>query len=51
MCNIFNKPKSTDPLNSTLFMKKMNDPKIDNIHPCDTTLLPHHQPVTELCMS
>ena len=25
--------------------------KTDNVTSCDTTLLPHHQPVRELCMS
>ena len=25
--------------------------RTDNLNPCDTALLPHHQPITELCTS
>ena len=25
--------------------------RIDNVNPCDSALLPHHQPIRELCMS
>ena len=35
---------STDPQASWVL-------KTDTVNPCDTTLLPHHQPIKELCMS
>ena len=45
--------KEVNYLMTTLSTKPpdLSNLRIDNVNPCDTTLLHHHQPVRKLCVS